>query len=255
MQTPQVILFLQNLENNDPASFNTSLVEKHLKLFELAETGARDLETLEAHPWEFTPADYLQLARYLGRLKKNGFYDKSKQIPKISDFVFNGPALERMLEKNKNQNIPTEMFAIGIQMGMSDLGTLYKHIDQNLLSNQILNFEKNVQLIKNCYQGLISGGIGKVGLTQEQVLGLIEKLKTQVDVFGEKNSFLLVHELKPNNVKSFLDVMSVVDAGIQEKFLKVFENALESDLQSDEFQVSDWKEILDRFESLPALQK
>jgi hypothetical protein len=58
----------------------------------------------------------------------------------------------------------------------------------------------------------LSGDLGKVGLNQGQVFLLIEKLKKQLDVFGEKNSLLLISELKPRNVLSFLDVVSVLDA-------------------------------------------
>ena len=57
----------------------------------------------------------------------------------------------------------------------------------------------------------MGGDLGKVGLDQGQVFLLIEKLKSQLDVFGEKNSLLLISELKPSNVLSYLDVMSVLD--------------------------------------------
>jgi hypothetical protein len=58
----------------------------------------------------------------------------------------------------------------------------------------------------------MSGDLGKVGLDQGQVFLLIEKLKSQLDVFGEKNSLMLISELKPSNVLSYLDVVSVLDA-------------------------------------------
>jgi hypothetical protein len=49
-----------------------------------------------------------------------------------------------ILKQNQNQNIPTELFAIGMQMGLSDLKVLFTHIDEVLLSREILGFDKNV---------------------------------------------------------------------------------------------------------------
>jgi hypothetical protein len=57
----------------------------------------------------------------------------------------------------------------------------------------------------------MGGDLGKVGLDQVHVFLLIEKLKSQLNVLGEKNSLLLISELKPSNVLSYLDVVSVLD--------------------------------------------
>ena len=56
---------------------------------------------------------------------------------------------------------------------------------------------------------------------------------------------MLVQDLRPRNVKTYLEVMSVIDKQYLMNFVGIFSDCIENNLLAECFDINDWKEILE----------
>lgn len=117
----------------------------------------------------------------------NEYYDKPKLLPTLTNLLYENLTL--LKTKTTNQNILVELFVIGIEL--KENKNLDKLLDQieSMMDIEILNFDKNLILTKKLMEKFFEGGVEYLGISNQRLMDLLERLKVQLDLYGQHDCF------------------------------------------------------------------
>jgi len=136
-----------------------------------------------------------------------------------------------------------EFFAIFSQFEDNISMENFANLIEKKLQNEIIDFDSIMILMDTCYKRICDGKLMNNSVSHQKLANIIEMLKVQLDLIAEKNPLLIVEDLRPNNVKIYLQTMSIIEKQYFVNFIGLLSDSISNNLLADCFSIADWKEI------------
>ena len=138
-----------------------------------------------------------------------------------------------------------EVFAIFSQLEANISLEHFADLIEKKLENEIINFDSIMILMDTCYKRLCDGKLMNNSVSHQKLANIIDMLIVQIDLIAEKNPLLLVQDLRPNNVKTYLQIMPIIEKQYLINFIGILSDSISNNLLADCFSIADWNEIYD----------